>query len=102
MNKNAQKMTYFFKKAVAAQSNLKIDFKKDESNKYVTILKEDFIAGKLDAETSNKVFQKLNKNDNDKINIIICPKVIKTKFVFCKLKFPVFAKFFCSHPIGKN
>lgn len=80
MNENAQKMTGFFKKAVAAQSNLKIDFKKDESNKYVTILKQDFIAGKLNAETSNKVFQKLNENDNDKINIIICPKVIKTKF----------------------
>ncbi|MFW5794782.1 MAG: AAA domain-containing protein, partial [Bacillota bacterium] len=80
MNENAKKMTYFFKKAVAAQSNLKIDFKKDESNKYVTILKQNFIAGKLNAETSNKVFQKINENDNDKINIIICPKILKTKF----------------------
>jgi len=77
MNENAQKMTCFFKKAVAAQSNLKIDFK---NAKYRTILKSDFLKGKLNPKSTKKIFKKLTKNKSNQINVIICPKVLKTKF----------------------
>ena len=77
MDDNAKKMTDFFKKATAAQSNLRIDFK---NNKYRTILEREFLKGNLNPKSTKKIFKELTDNNSDKINIIICPKVLKTEF----------------------
>lgn len=82
MNCRTKEMTAYFRSAVAAQSNMRIDFKND--NFYI-LSSEELEYGKINSNVCRTIFSE-NKNSSidsrrtSSINVIICAKTIKTIF----------------------
>lgn len=83
MNSKTKAMTKYFRSAVAAEDNIKIDFGKD---KYYNINLQELAGGIINSKVCNNIFEEKRneKNHNDDkatlINVIICPKTIRTVF----------------------
>lgn len=83
---NSKEMTKYFRSAVAAQSNMGIDFKDD---KFYILSRDELISGKINTEICKEIFSDIKKgnfeegNDAKKrnsVNIIFCAKTVKTIF----------------------
>lgn len=80
MRNKTLEMTRYFRSAVAASSNMNIDFKKD--NFYIITFNE-IMQGRINPKECKKIFDEVKKKEKKKvseINIIISAKTIKTLF----------------------
>jgi len=86
MNNRLIEITKYFRNAVAAQSNMGIDFKDD---KFFIVDPKELVQGRINPVACKGVFTEAKKNtidDEDEskkkslVNVIICTKTIKTIF----------------------
>jgi energy-coupling factor transporter ATP-binding protein EcfA2 len=86
MSSKTKEITKYFRSAVAAQSNMSIDFKKDD---YQIILPQEVLRGELNLTTCEAIFADSNKDADDSesktnkktdLHVIICAKAIKTLY----------------------
>lgn len=86
MNYKTKEVTKYFRSAVAAQTNMGIDFKED---KYYIFPIEELMQGKINSAVCKNIFREAEKstfddenepNKKSLIHVIICAKTIKTIF----------------------
>lgn len=86
MELKIKQVTKYLRSAIAAQTNMGIDFKADT---FYSLSLSEILDGKVDQMVCSKIFEEANKKSSESenvpttkssINIIICAKTIKTIF----------------------